>query len=89
MLHQSCSEVCSGRSSAPGRSLKRSQPRASQRPYSRTPFLAESFTTADRNRKSSAGATSLDWSSDRGFLISAVICFALEIAVYVFAARSR
>jgi hypothetical protein len=34
-------------------------------------------------------ATSLDWSSDRGFLISAIICFALGIAAFVAAARSR
>jgi hypothetical protein len=33
--------------------------------------------------------TSLDWSSDRGLLISAISCFALGIAAYVFAARSR
>jgi formate hydrogenlyase subunit 3/multisubunit Na+/H+ antiporter MnhD subunit len=34
-------------------------------------------------------ATSLDWSSDRGLLISAIICFALGIAAFVVAARSR
>jgi hypothetical protein len=34
-------------------------------------------------------ATSLDWSSDRGFLISSIICFALGIAAFVVAARSR
>jgi hypothetical protein len=33
--------------------------------------------------------TSLGWSSDRGFLISAIICFALGIVAYVVAARSR
>jgi hypothetical protein len=33
--------------------------------------------------------TSLDWSSDRGLLISAIMCFALGIAAYVVAARSR
>jgi hypothetical protein len=33
--------------------------------------------------------TSLDWSSDRGLLVSATICFALGIAAYVVAARSR
>jgi hypothetical protein len=34
-------------------------------------------------------ATSLDWSSDRELLISAIICFALAIVAYVVAARSR
>jgi hypothetical protein len=34
-------------------------------------------------------ATSLDWSSDRGLLISAITCFALGIAAYAVAARSR
>jgi hypothetical protein len=34
-------------------------------------------------------ATSLDWSSDRGFLISAIICFGLGIAAFVAAVRSR
>jgi hypothetical protein len=34
-------------------------------------------------------ATSLDWSSDRAFLISAITCFALGIAAYAVAARSR
>jgi formate hydrogenlyase subunit 3/multisubunit Na+/H+ antiporter MnhD subunit len=34
-------------------------------------------------------ATSLDWSSDGGLLISAIICFALGIAAYVVAARWR
>jgi hypothetical protein len=33
--------------------------------------------------------TSLDWSSDRGFLISAATCFALGIVAYVVAATSR
>jgi hypothetical protein len=33
--------------------------------------------------------TSLNWSSDRGLLISAIICFALGIAAFVVAARSR
>jgi len=32
--------------------------------------------------------TSLDWSSDRGFLIAAIVCFALGSALYVVAARS-
>jgi hypothetical protein len=32
---------------------------------------------------------SLNWSSDRGLLVSAVICFALGIAAFVVAARSR
>jgi hypothetical protein len=32
---------------------------------------------------------SLDWSSDRGLLVSAIICFALGIAAFVVAARSR
>jgi hypothetical protein len=34
-------------------------------------------------------STSLDWSSDRGLLVSAIICFALGIAAFVVAARSR
>jgi hypothetical protein len=34
-------------------------------------------------------ATSLDWSSDRGLLISAITCFALGIAAYAAAARLR
>ena len=35
-------------------------------------------------------ATSLDWSSDRGLLISAIVCFALAIVAYTVAAsRSR
>jgi formate hydrogenlyase subunit 3/multisubunit Na+/H+ antiporter MnhD subunit len=33
--------------------------------------------------------TSLDWSSDRGLLISAIICFALGITAYAVAARLR
>jgi hypothetical protein len=33
--------------------------------------------------------TSLDWSADRGFLITAIICLALGVALYVAAARSR
>jgi hypothetical protein len=33
--------------------------------------------------------TSLDWSADRGFLITAIVCFVLGIALYVLAARSR
>jgi hypothetical protein len=33
--------------------------------------------------------TSLDWSSDRGLLISAITCFALGIVAYAVAARSR
>jgi hypothetical protein len=33
--------------------------------------------------------TSLDWSSDRGLLIAAITCFALGIAAYAVAARSR
>jgi hypothetical protein len=34
-------------------------------------------------------ATSLDWSSDRGLLISSIICFALGLVAFVVAARSR
>ena len=34
-------------------------------------------------------STLLDWSSDRGLLVSASICFALGIAAFVVAARSR
>jgi hypothetical protein len=33
--------------------------------------------------------TSLDWSSDRGLLISAIFCLALGLGMYVLAARSR
>jgi hypothetical protein len=33
--------------------------------------------------------TSLDWSSDRGFLVTAIVCFALGIVLYVMAALSR
>jgi hypothetical protein len=33
--------------------------------------------------------TSLDWSADRGFLITAIVCFVLGTALYVLAARSR
>jgi hypothetical protein len=32
--------------------------------------------------------TSLDWSSDRGFLITAIVCFTLGIVLYVVAVRS-
>jgi hypothetical protein len=34
-------------------------------------------------------ATSLDWSSDRGLLITAIVCFTLGILGYVIAARRR
>jgi hypothetical protein len=33
--------------------------------------------------------TSLDWSSDRGLLISAIICSGLGVAAYIVAARLR
>jgi hypothetical protein len=33
--------------------------------------------------------TSLDWSSDRAFLITALVCLAVGVALYVFAARAR
>jgi hypothetical protein len=33
--------------------------------------------------------TSLDWSADRGFLITAIVCSVLGTALYVLAARSR
>jgi hypothetical protein len=33
--------------------------------------------------------TSLDWSSDRGLLVTAIACFALGIAGYALAAQRR